>query len=263
MLLAVLADNPGLDAARLSQAAGFHGFEKTTRFLKQLQRDGLISKTPVADTPGAPHSCSLTIRGHNALRLESHHKLILDRFLELANIETIAAEHDLPVSTIRNILKAQLAPDEYLAINRKKTPRKYATEEMLQFVQEASAAGTGPLTRPFFDHYAQARLRPNGTRWPKSQTYVLRFGSWADALKAAGVQANPTPPWGGKRIDREECVAAVCSVMHDLGRIPTRGDYLIYAQQHSDRSMPSLATIKKRSGTWPATLLAARASPWA
>jgi DNA-binding HxlR family transcriptional regulator len=67
-LLSVLADNPGLDAAGLSKAAGFHGFEKTARFLTQLQRDGLITQTPSADLTGAPLQCSLTRRGHNFLR---------------------------------------------------------------------------------------------------------------------------------------------------------------------------------------------------
>jgi hypothetical protein len=188
-------------------------------------------------------------REANTKRIREHQTLIVEQLRQTKDLENISVQHNVPMSTIKEILKEALPAQEYLELTRKPPPKTYIDRELLDFLRQASATSTEPLTRAFYNEYASGRLAPNGKPWPTTQTYSARFGSWADALRAAGVRAKPTPTWTGKRIDREECLAAIRTVTETLGRAPTCREYEIYARK-SDGSLPSTRTVLKRCGTW-------------
>lgn len=77
------------------------------------------------------------------------------------------------------------------------------------------------------------------------QTYIHRFGSWAEARRRVGL---PTPSAGrGDRSDkrtREECLAAVRAAADELGHLPSASEY----KRFRTPEMPSLATVRWRLG---------------
>jgi Homing endonuclease associated repeat/Sigma-70, region 4 len=184
-----------------------------------------------------------------ALRVDQHRRLIVEGFRDGMDLKTIGEEHSFGMKTIRKILKADMPAREYQRLTRKPMASRYTDQELLACLRQAAAVGTGMLTMRSYTDYAERRRKRKGKPWVSSQTYVARFGSWADGLKAAGLEANATPAWKTKRIDREECVAAIRSVSKTLGRIPTAEEYGQHARA-SEGSMPSLATVKKRCGSW-------------
>lgn len=78
------------------------------------------------------------------------------------------------------------------------------------------------------------------------QTYIHRFGSWAEARERVGLE-TPLRVKKGHRSDRttkEECLAAVRAVAADLGHLPSASEY----DRFRTPEMPSLATARWRLG---------------
>ena len=78
---------------------------------------------------------------------------------------------------------------------------------------------------------------------PSAETYRSRFGSWQNALRAAGLSING--------YSNEELVTLLKAKAESLGRTPTTRDI------RSDKDMPSVNTYVKRFGSWQNALRAA------
>jgi hypothetical protein len=180
-------------------------------------------------------------------RIEEHRKQIVQGFLDARNLDAVAAEHDLPVSTVRAILKEALPSHEYRALADKPWPKQYTDDELIGFLRQAGAAQDGILSLASYRRFAGTRRK--GRRWPTPQTYSTRFGSWVKALHAAGMQANAPHARGGKTFDAGDCLAAVRAVAQKLEKTPTSKEYEQCARQ-SEGSLPSLQTVRKRCGGW-------------
>lgn len=81
-------------------------------------------------------------------------------------------------------------------------------------------------------------------------TYSRRFGSWSEALEAAGLEQNTHR----SRVSREETRGAIQDLAEELGRTPTGKEF----DQHGEYSKP-LAT--KRFGSWNEALSEAGLDP--
>jgi Homing endonuclease associated repeat/Sigma-70, region 4 len=180
-------------------------------------------------------------------RIEEHRKQIVQGFLDTRNLDAAAAEHDLPVSAVKAILKEALPSHEYRALTYKPWPKQYTNDELISFLRQAGAAQDGILSLASYRRFAGTRRK--GRKWPTPQTYSTRFGSCVKALHAAGMQANVPHTWGGKRFDVDECLAAVRAVAQELGKPPTRQEYEQCARD-SEGSLPSVTTVGKRCGGW-------------
>jgi hypothetical protein len=196
--------------------------------------------------------------------LAEHRKSIIQTFRQTRDLAATAEEHKLPASTLRDMLKETLPRHEYCALAYKPSTPKYTPDELLDFLRTAAAdingrtpgegaAGRNPngiLTISRYTKFANGRHTADGRRWPTYQTYRNRFGSWPQALHAAEVPANPPRRrWSGKRIDRDECLAAILTVQQKLGKTPTEAEYNKCARQ-AGGTLPSTATIRNHCGGW-------------
>lgn len=194
--------------------------------------------------------------------LAEHRESIIQAFRQTRDLAAIAREHELPTNTLRDMLKTALPRHEYCALTYKPSTPKYTQDELLDFLRTADSYGrtddegtpggnpNGILTIPRYTEFANARHTADGRRWPTYQTYRNRFGSWPQALHAAGIPANPPRRrWSGKRIDRDECLAAILTVQQKLGKTPTEAEYNKYARQ-TKGTLPSAATIRNHCGGW-------------
>jgi hypothetical protein len=98
------------------------------------------------------------------------------------------------------------------------------------------------------------------TVWPPtSQTAVQRFGSWNEALKAAGLATNKIGRAKGQlRFDAaayDKAIAAFVADCEARGLATTYKSYTDYAAEHKGE-VPSAAAVRKFYGSWNAALAA-------
>ncbi len=105
------------------------------------------------------------------------------------------------------------------------------------------------------EYAAHARV----LNYPSLPTVLNRMGGWTNAVRAAGMQPLSTPARARtRRWTEESCWAALCSVVEELGEIPTVVSYERHAAGRPE--LPSAATLRNRLGRWSsiATQLAAQ-----
>ncbi|MGC2976985.1 homing endonuclease associated repeat-containing protein [Brevibacterium sp. FAM 25378] len=98
------------------------------------------------------------------------------------------------------------------------------------------------------------------TVWPPtSQTAVQRFGSWNDALKAAGLATNKIGRAKGQlRFDSAAYDKSIGEFLADCearGLAATYKSYTEYAAEHKGE-VPSAAAVRKFYGSWNAAVAA-------
>lgn len=98
------------------------------------------------------------------------------------------------------------------------------------------------------------------TVWPPtSQTAVQRFGSWNEALRAAGLATNKIGRAKGQlRFDAaayDKAIAAFVADCEARGLATTYKSYTDYAAEHKGE-VPSAAAVRKFYGSWNAALAA-------
>ena len=123
------------------------------------------------------------------------------------------------------------------------------------------------LTASRYDKLRKAVLENLGatsahgaTIWPPtSQTAVQRFGSWNEALKAAGLATNKIGRAKGQlRFDSDAYDKAIAEFLADCesrGTAATYKAYTEYAAEHKGE-VPSAAAVRKFYGSWNSALAA-------
>jgi hypothetical protein len=93
---------------------------------------------------------------------------------------------------------------------------------------------------------------------PSLPTVCKRFGTWTEAVRAAGMAPNPAPRSNyTRRWTEDACWHALVGLMGELESMPTADQYDVLASARDD--LPSLATVHNRLGRWSevtSTLLA-------
>jgi hypothetical protein len=178
---------------------------------------------------------------------------IVEAFRRSRDVGIVAVELEIPKLTIRGVLREKLSAGEYRALTRKSYPtveKRYSDEELIGFLREASAVLGTTVRGVAYDELARTRRTPDGRQWPTRQTSALRFGSWRDALLAAGLDAHVSSGVGLRgRFNTEQCLEAVRAVYERLGKTPTRDEYDQCARE-SAGELPSLSTVHARCGGW-------------
>ena len=115
--------------------------------------------------------------------------------------------------------------------------RHYSDEELFEALKrKAESLGRTPMTRDV----------ESDKSMPSAITYSNRFGSWNEALKAAGFLVNAQASY-----TNEELIGQLRAKAESLGRTPTRDGV------DSDKSMPSVKAYTNRFGSWNEALKAA------
>lgn len=121
-------------------------------------------------------------------------------------------------------------------------PREYSDEEMLNHIRRLS--DDGPPTRREFD---------DDERAPSAWTARDRFGSWNEAVEAAGFEPDPRGG-GGKRYSDEEIL--------DYIRRLSEGDQPPAIEEfRSNAEAPKPETVMRRFGSWSEAVQTAGCDP--
>lgn len=173
---------------------------------------------------------------------------IKDRFRDLRDVGAVARELHLPKTLVAEVVNGSFRAAER---RKRKDPRKkYSDEELIEFLRFASAALGGVLSAKGYTDYARGQKTADGRPWPTHQTHALRFGSWREAVEAAGLAANPSSPIAGQTLfEAGHCIDALRAAARTLGRPPTADEYEEFART-SNGALPSLATVRHRLGGW-------------
>lgn len=110
---------------------------------------------------------------------------------------------------------------------------------------------------------AMRHRRTPGINWwrahklkPNPGTYVLRWGSWNAAIKAAGLTPAPTGRVAHHTTD--SCVAAVRALASHIGKRPSRDDWDANREWLRAEGFPtSHDTLARLMGSWSNALRAA------
>jgi hypothetical protein len=134
---------------------------------------------------------------------------------------------------------------------RRPRPPQHTDQELMRCLRRASRALRGVLTVAAYNEFAQEE------DCPSSQTHINRFGSWREALVAAGLKAHPSSGVAGRgRFTPEACAKAVRRARRELAKVPTALEYEAFARDGGGRS-PSLSTVRKVCGSWEEALILA------
>jgi hypothetical protein len=173
---------------------------------------------------------------------------IKDRFRDLRDVDAVAKELRLPKTLVVEVVNGAFTAAERR--KPKQAKKKYSDDELIEFLRAASMALGGVLSAQGYTDYARGQTTQDGRPWPTHQTHALRFGSWRDAVKAAGLAANPSSPIAGQTIFEDgHCIDALRAAARALGRPPTADEYEEFARA-SNGAFPSQAAVRQRLGRW-------------
>lgn len=133
-------------------------------------------------------------------------------------------------------------PRHMRAIPWSELKQRYTDEQLIGAVQVVAMR----LGRtPSCDEWDAGRYRPN------RGTLETRFGSWNDAMRAAGLEPRPkgvviTQAGGISALDEEELLRAAAARIAELGHVPTSYEW------YRGRYQPSYSTLKRHFGSWAA-----------
>lgn len=125
--------------------------------------------------------------------------------------------------------------------------KQYSDSLIIQTIQEAGYILGHPPEGPSYDRLAE--INPS---WPKRVTIIKRFGSWRKALEAAGMPCNRNYLTNKKKYTDEEIINALRDAAK-AGIFSTQA----YTKYAKEKSMPSVALIQHRFGSWRAAQQAA------
>jgi hypothetical protein len=146
------------------------------------------------------------------------------------------------------------------------SPRERRVERCLDALQHFARATHGPLTVTTYSTYRQ-----HNPHLPDRNTIVRVFGSWSQALNAAGLgdrcarhpAARPEPEeftWRElthRRVERGRVVGRVSRLRGTVGRVPTVHEYLAWRAGHDRRCrVCRRSTTSSRAGGRSVTTVA-------
>mgnify|MGYP006279947471 CR=1 FL=1 len=117
--------------------------------------------------------------------------------------------------------------------------QKVSGEELLEDLRElADELGEPPRFEEMVKHGDH-----------RARTYTKRYGSWAEALEAAGL--DPEDRSGGtQQVSTDQLLADLRRLHEELGRVPTATDVV-------EEGSHGIATYQRRFGSWSEALEAA------
>jgi transposase len=180
---------------------------------------------------------------------------IVQVFRRLNRPNLVAEELEIPLSTVTEVLRERIGRGEYRArTHEDKARKRFSDEELREFLREASSTQERVLSAKDYANFASDRETSDGRRWPSAETHMRRFGSWRKALHGAGLATNDSLKIGKeKAFATEDCVKAILSAHRELGRVPTKVEYIRYARK-SKGALPGITVIIRRCGSWTGAL---------
>lgn len=112
---------------------------------------------------------------------------------------------------------------------------KYTDEELVEYLQQAADK---------LDRAPPSAKIDELDSYPSATTYIKRFGTWSDALEAAGLDPNKRGNNRNKKYSDTMILRKLGAVIQDLGEFPT------IRQWNQSYGPPSSSTICTRFDSW-------------
>lgn len=141
--------------------------------------------------------------------------------------------------------------------------RQYTDEDMTAALRQAARiAGDGVLTPGAYQRARESAIAAPGC-FPSHRSFCIRFGSWSEALKAAGL------PSSGRKTRSDYITPAICRLA--VGEFLTVTEpphtaraYDTWARTRADTpNTPSLSIVRDRLGTWSNAVASSKRSLFA
>lgn len=162
-----------------------------------------------------------------------------------SSIDKIAEELNISPGLVKKLIHHMYSPEERKQIRRELKhawlDREFSDEDLLEQLRQCAAdIGRTPGGRAF-NIWA-------GTQ--RAQLVIMRFNTWADACKAAGLEPNVRynyKNWGVAKYSEEACTQAFRRVQSLVGHPPTVAEYEALRTEQE----PSVSTLRKRhNNSW-------------
>lgn len=134
-----------------------------------------------------------------------------------------------------------------LVKQRSSRENQWSDEDLLEALRRADREGISGALK------YQAWASEEKDR-PCFRTFILRFGSWSEARRRAGLSVfRSHEPW---RTKDDQLLEAVVRVAKDLGHLPTQSDYrkARAAANGTAPEWPSVSLVRGALGGWARTL---------
>lgn len=135
----------------------------------------------------------------------------------------------------RNVINREPSKEELICIEKEIYNRiRYTDEELLEYLRLFNKEkGRTPKTRDFYDNI----------KYPSSEVYRKRFGSWNKALVLAKLQViRPT------NISDEELLESLIHFSEENGRSPKKAEF------NNNSRYPNYSMYQRRFGSWSNSL---------
>lgn len=190
------------------------------------------------------------------LAVDEHGDAIRDVFLKTRNVDATAAEVGVPKSAVLVYLGDHVPDYRVLARAPRRVGKNYKSADLIASLKEAASTSTGNLSREAYRRFVEeSPTLADGRRRPGPQGMDLRFGSWNQALAAAGLPANP-PAGPPKKFDDPIAVLhSLVACWRDIGNPPTVKEYDQWQRGRDGHPSPAIAL--RLLGSWNAALVRA------
>jgi predicted transcriptional regulator len=173
---------------------------------------------------------------------------VLDAFRRGERVTEIARDLGLRTAAVTAFLRGEATPADRSLRRAARFgalaySRTYSDLDLLDSIRQVSEQlGRTPSTNDYSKLAAQSTL-------PSVPTIMNRFGSWSQAVSAAGLRPNASLRTSYTRKWTDAAVLhALKALVRELGEFPSVGRYEVLAI--SDDRLPSTATVRNRLGRW-------------
>lgn len=146
-------------------------------------------------------------------------------------------------------IREYLAPRRNEAVKTQHVEKLWSDETLLSILRMASG-GKGTVTSNSYEKWRETALI-DGKRPPTHAVIAWRFGSWRNALNAAGLADRPAYREYSRRWTKEDAFKAVADYVAEAEAEGKRGTFNGYDAWSRTRNVPSGAYLRILTGmTW-------------
>jgi len=162
--------------------------------------------------------------------------------------EKTARHFRIDVQTVKDLHTA--CDVDFLLVGTKDVVPRFTEDDCIRYLRlAAQELGVSMLTLSAYDDFA-SRQQVTPEPWPTHQTVMKRFGSWLEAVDAAGLDSARRFRTYSREFPAQRCREFLDRYVQfalQSGERPSLDRYIAWAKTNGG---PSAATVRNRLGSW-------------